>query len=240
MNMKNAIVIGNKFKQFADGCNVMTVSQIKNSYPKTVLPKREVIIGQGLSKDDLGHLNDDVDIDTAELLYLTHKHQQKNVLITPPIQSTTVEYRCQLRIDEDCAEMSDHQTGQHIQGGLLLEAARQMLIAVNEKFIFSKNNKGNMSFITNTVEIKYESYIFPLPVNMALKFLKIKQGRGSNVTASVSIKLFQNNIQAAEIIFGYSALNSSFVKSREKLFADKAIEEFVRSSKDQIGDLYAS
>ncbi|ETS33145.1 A-factor biosynthesis repeat protein [Photorhabdus khanii NC19] len=42
-----------------------------------------------------------------------------------------------LLIDERCELMADHQTGQHIQGMILIEACRQTFIAVTEEFYMS-------------------------------------------------------------------------------------------------------
>ena len=58
---------------------------------------------------------------------LVHKKLDFNVLVSAPIQIGADEFSFALLIDERCAEISDHVTGQHVPGMLVLEAARQAM-----------------------------------------------------------------------------------------------------------------
>ncbi|MBD2810814.1 hypothetical protein ID853_07945 [Xenorhabdus sp. Vera] len=80
---------------------------------------------------------------------ITHKHKRKNVLISKTIKTGDTSYQCHLLIDDDCAEMADHVTGQHIQGMVLLEACRQMINSVSERFLIKTGR--NKSFVLHTM-----------------------------------------------------------------------------------------
>ncbi len=67
-----------------------------------------------------------------------------------------------LLIDERCELMTDHQTGQHIQGMILVEACRQTFIAVTEEFYMS-DKVGQSYYVINDMNIKFSNFLFPLP-----------------------------------------------------------------------------
>lgn len=64
---------------------------------------------------------------------VTHKHKTSNIMISDPQKIAKDRFNAHLMVDAQCAEMSDHITGRHIQGMVLIEAARQMMLACAEK-----------------------------------------------------------------------------------------------------------
>src|SRR5690625_6326666 len=64
-----------------------------------------------------------------------------------------------LIIDEDCELMNDHLSGQHVQGMVLIEAARQAMLVVTEQFLMPDNDI-NYAFIFNALSVKYSHYTF--------------------------------------------------------------------------------
>lgn len=54
-------------------------------------------------------------------------------------------FESHLMLNDRCAEMSDHVTGQHLQGMILIEAARQMTLAVTEMYFIDSNDREKIS-----------------------------------------------------------------------------------------------
>ena len=96
---------------------------------------------------------------------LVHKHVAHNVLISTPQQVSEDTYQASLVMDERCPEISDHISGQHLQGMVLLEAVRQMCIAVTEQFL-SQRKQSRSSFVLKHVESRYHAFAFPLRVSL--------------------------------------------------------------------------
>ncbi|MDP1217553.1 AfsA-related hotdog domain-containing protein, partial [Klebsiella pneumoniae] len=67
-----------------------------------------------------------------------HKRKKANILITSPEKRDEDNYCARLILQDASELLCDHQTGQHIQGMVLIEAARQTIIATSEKFLLAE------------------------------------------------------------------------------------------------------
>jgi hypothetical protein len=241
IKLKRIVVVGDRLKDFSIHEETITISELENlvnSQSDKYPCKYIVSVGQGIAEKRLKglckkiiNLNlDKIFKIKIPILYtrsnknLTHKHVIKNIMISNPSQDENGNYISALMLDDNAAEMSDHSTGQHIQGMVLIEAARQMVIAVTKKYLILENNKNAVSFITHNTNAIFNDFIFPLPVTMKYEILKLKKGYNDNIASESRISFIQNEIVAAEIIFKYSALNSEFVKEKEDFMANKNIQ----------------
>ena len=71
----------------------------------------------------------------------THKHEERNILVSRPRKLSSDQFELDLLIDGRCSDLSDHQTGQHISGMTLVEAGRQAFLAVTERFFIPEGGK---------------------------------------------------------------------------------------------------
>jgi len=241
--IKNRIVVGDRLMDFANNKNVITISNldelIRTNLTNPENYKYNIHIGQGICEKTLKKLHEFIlNAGLAETFQisipkqyhksspcLTHKHKTKNIMISEPIQTENREYECLLMLEEYCAEMSDHVTGQHIQGMVLVEAARQMVIAVTEKFFISNENKGKINFVTHSMDTKFHHFIFPLPVTIRYQILDMRKGYGYNHSSNALISFIQNDVIATEIIFKFSVYNSEFIAEKESFLAEKCIQD---------------
>jgi hypothetical protein len=135
-----------------------------------------VVIGQGISDHKINLLNALIKNRSLENSvhvkrpitkmqrssgHLTHKHKSANNMISTPELLGHGLYHSYLMLDDQCDEMSDHVTGQHLQGMLLIEAARQMTLAVTEKFYINELDRKNVAFVTNNLTTNFIGYVFP-------------------------------------------------------------------------------
>jgi hypothetical protein len=153
----------------------------------------------------------------------THKWQPRNIIISEPQQGADAEYVATLLADEACAEMSDHLSGKHVQGMVLIEAARQMVLAVGEKFFISALHRGERSFVTHHVEARFHDFVLPLEVEIKCRFDSIRRGAGSNFKADAAIAFHQSGTLAAAVRFAFSVLDKRFLETQETRLLERQI-----------------
>ncbi|WP_071871822.1 AfsA-related hotdog domain-containing protein [Atopomonas hussainii] len=192
MSVETVFVVGNKFKHFAENANVMLFNQLEDALANGQLQPRNVRVhwGQGVAESDINRL-----LNTYEGLSKSalggllpvragrrhvHKHVSHNGMISMPRRLTQTTFEVDVLLDERCAEMSDHVTGQHIQGMVLTEATRQTFLAVTEEF-YLKEVAHSSYFVINCMDVEYLRFVFPLPISIHYEVLdhSVSQRSGS-------------------------------------------------------------
>ena len=156
--MEKLIVVGEKFTDFARRHqNVLTVNEFERFvWSGELAGVDKIVIGQGVQLDDISrtvciirqHYPDKIRqiVNLQDLYYqnnrdhqrLVHKRKKENILITSPEKRDEDSYCARLILQDASELLCDHQTGQHIQGMVLIEAARQTIIATSEKFLLAE------------------------------------------------------------------------------------------------------
>jgi len=196
-------------------------------------------IGQGAAADRLREMKQRIDsyglgnwirmpgeheLERASGAY-THKRQPRNIMISEPQQGADAEYVATLLADDSCAEMSDHLSGKHIQGMVLIEAARQMVLAVGEKFFISAAHRGQRSFVTHHIEAQFHDFVLPLEVEMKCRIDSVRRGADSNFKARAAITFHQAGALSASMRFVFSVLDKGFLQSQETRLLERQIPE---------------
>jgi len=182
MSERHLFVVGRKFAEFADGKDALTVDQFQAlaALPDRLLGDRPILIlGQGVREDEVAALlragKEDpglaakIELSDLERIAdrapstLSHKHQAHNTVIGTPRRIGPDRFTMPILIDERCELMGDHQTGQHVQGMLLVEAFRQSFLAVTEAFY---PIEGASYFVINEMVTRFSGFVFPLPAEI--------------------------------------------------------------------------
>ncbi len=173
------LVVGDSFQGIAQGNGVQTVSEIIRLAERepSKLPTT-IIAGQGMSDGDLARLNAGTNIShlhkrprirTGDMSIphrnICNKHQPQNVLLANLTKTGRLTARADLRIHRGNELIHDHQTGQHVQGIVAIEAARQMLIA-SSKLLRLTQGIAKPYFVLNTMSTTFDSFLFPLPAQL--------------------------------------------------------------------------
>jgi hypothetical protein len=195
-------------------------------------------LGQGLSRRELMQLKQQLlepslrgRVEAAEPIELSypcdqrivHKQHERNVMLESPTEVTSCEYRSRLRIDDECDDMADHQTGYHLAGALLAEAARQMVLAVSEKFLLPASARLKMQFITHSAKMAYHTYAFPFSVGITLVVAKLRRGAAGNFRADACIAFEQSARSVAQVDMSFSAMEYDFAHGQEGALAKLAL-----------------
>lgn len=246
-------IIGDKFKDFANLTSLITISEFKDllSLPSTMIPKNtSYLIAQGVSISDLNQVLDLMElrglkkllpivnaeqiIKSKESSNLVHKHKPENIMITKPNMIGGDTFTSFLCIDENCAEMSDHVTGKHIQGMVLIEAARQMMLSVTETYFLSENEKNNSYFVLNYVNTTLNQFTFPLDIGLHYYVNQSERSSKGILKSTVTISIIQNEKKAGSVEISFSVYDKGFISEKESQMASKVLFDQVQTDSSML------
>jgi len=236
------IVVGDRFNGFCnDEDSVLTESSLIEKLFTDPIPDYEVLflIEQGVRineihsaiklKDPSGLFYKTIkkrDVPRA-IKRLAHKSNPENILVSYPIKVNDTEYEMELILDQ-CGEMFlDHMTGMHIQGMVLLEAARQSFLAVTELFYLS-NEKKDYYFVIKNIDTRFISFVFPLYSYIKYTVCSYTKKDNRHVF-EVKAAIIQSGEVCAEFNIGFTAFLEEFISEREKAKAKEAIARIVHT-----------
>jgi len=241
--MKTYIAVADGFAAFAQQDNIITFSKLFSVLQQNVssfFANTRFLAGQGLSKEQQhaiyglaalrGYKQEFANnwfkwIKEPADKRITHKHRPENILISAPLQSNDDLYISDLIIHDQNELMVDHQTGQHIQGMVPVEASRQIFIAVAEEF-FLESGGGNY-FVINSLGIEFQSFAFPLPAKVECRVVNKEIDKNNNMKFNFEIKIFQAEECAATVNAEFTVIKLSYINKREVALAEKKIASFL-------------
>ena len=245
MDDRILMVVGDKFKDFAVGKDALTISQLRGllAVPHLVdaaAGRLSIVPGQGLSEDDVAEVlamaHDNAHAARFDLTLWrnhparaagarSHKRHKRNTLISEPRRTGDDAFEMDLLIDQECELMGDHQTGQHIQGMILMEAARQSFLAVTEAF-FLEQDGTKYYFVIDEMAIRYKRFLFPLGASLRYA-VREKDLAGSRKRFLVDIAIEQGGQEAASSTIGFTVFDAARISKREAGLAIEAFETCV-------------
>lgn len=241
---KKIFIVGNKFHEFSIHENVKTFGEIlemirTNSFAN--LPSNsQLVSGQGLTEVQAQALYDQGlyplaahGIDISPLLQRplrvsrlqSHKHYIRNAIISHPKRLDEHNFESHLILDERSELMNDHQTGQHIQGMVLIEAARQMFLAVTEEYFIGDNWTEPYYFVLNSLAANFTGFVFPLDVVFNYRINSSDISRLSRLHFDITISVNQGDTSAATLSFQFTAYHAEKLKKNEHKQAIKLLNK---------------
>lgn len=217
------IAVGDRFEEFLGNNGTAPVTTLLDELRSGALPPTaEIVVGQGLSAAQLRELRD---LTTAEVPLpverrLTHKHDEKNVLIGDLRQTGPDTYAAPLLLDERVEVLEDHLTGQHIPAVTLLEAARQTWTVAIEQHVLT--DEAPTRFVIGSIRSTFHSFVFPLPATVEFR---LTGHRSSPVGASVDCLLTvrQGERAAAEFEVNIRVIPQAVAVKQEAMAARQAV-----------------
>jgi len=233
--METVFVVGNKFRDFCRNDGVITIGELgemvrTGTFDRLARGSR-LVAGQGVRDAELLSVCDSArhalaarGIDMHALMgrsvrasrLLTHKHYIQNSIISHPARVDENCFEAALLLDDRCELMADHQTGQHIQGMILIEAARQIFLAVTEEYFIGPEVHDRYYFVINSVEVKFTAFVFPLGATLRYEILSKDTANPARMRFESMVSIFQGNACATQIAFGFTAFHASKIEEKEQ------------------------
>ena len=242
------LVVGDRFWQFAVDRKAITVSGLRrllHSVRGAELPpgKRMVLmIGQGVSDEDI-----------AELLamaskaphaarfdfsrwqwrpkrasgYVSHKLRVENILLSEARRIDDCNFAMSLMLDDHCELMTDHQTGRHLAGVVLIEAVRQSLLVVTEGHYLQRDGRKH-DFTFHDLSVKFHRYCFPFATEL---FYTVREMtvRGNRYSFQVDIKIVQCDTVVLTAVAHMTAHVSASLSKIEGEQATRSLDHYLSS-----------
>lgn len=178
-------VVSDAFESFAANADVVSYTTLMRAIEAGTFSAQQIVMGQGMDEirrrtvrralveNGFDEIVNIVDVHTKPVdRLLVHKRKAENVCIEELSAVGDGRFSSRLMLDDRCADMSDHATGQHIQGTVLIEASRQMMMAGVEMHSFQQTDRGNYQYTLNDYSVTFRQFVFPLQVDIDLCILK--------------------------------------------------------------------
>ncbi|MFI9161978.1 AfsA-related hotdog domain-containing protein [Kitasatospora aureofaciens] len=168
-----------------------------------------------------------------------HKHREQNVLIAGLRQIDALRYQADLRLDNDNELLLDHTTGQHIQGMIIIEAARQMFLAVTERFYASAWPERQYYYVIKSFDTAFENFLFPLDATVDYEILTASIDNPERLSFGVEIAVNQGGSRASLSKVEFTAFESDLISQKEGKRAARTVEQvrLARTGQDRDDEL---
>jgi hypothetical protein len=234
------MVVGDRFTGFSAQDGVLTVSQFRRQLDSGIaigLAPALVKAGQGVGTEEWrelrrqaerrglgGHL---VFCDRPERLARhaeVHKKVEANTLIADLEQTGDGWFTASLRVHNDNELLLDHQTGQHVQGMVAIEAARQMFLAVSERFYACRYPDTKYYYVIESMNTDFENFLFPLGATVEFRTVEAEVDDPARLSFTADITIYQAGRRASHTSVVYSAFDSAVIELKEHKRARRAVE----------------
>ncbi len=238
--MRVVYVVGDRFEGFSGNSRVTTVRQFcKLAEVGAVAAGTSVIIGQGVSrsgKQQIKRCLTESGLEASVNLvdhsspkadrHLCHKHRPENSLISIPRRVDDTQFEMDLVIDDGCADLSDHVTGQHLQGMLLMEAARQTFLAVSEAYYGEGLSRY---FVINTMNVEYLNFAFPLPTLIRYDVDALERKNHGTLRFESTVTFVQCEREICRVHVVFSVYGTEYLERREAIAAADSLQHYLNS-----------
>lgn len=251
--MKNRyfFVVGDNFKVFADGKDVLTLKQVDALFglPRHLLDTRNILLlGQGVRQEQVLALLQQYESDPehssrfiiSDLRRVedragsnfSHKRLPHNTLIGAPREKSKDVFEIPLNVDERCELMGDHQTGQHLQGMLLVEAFRQSFLAVTEAY-FPNEAWKKTYFVINEMTSGFQSFVFPLPAHIDYRIIE-RDVNERRARYKVKMGAIQNSAECATSHVVFTVYPAGFIAVKEAELANTVTKAMLLAQRQPV------
>ncbi|MFC9326845.1 AfsA-related hotdog domain-containing protein [Kitasatospora sp. NPDC057015] len=152
----------------------------------------------------------------------THKHREQNVLVAGLTRTGERTFRAELRIHNDQELQLDHQAS-HVQGMVVLEAARQMYLAVCERHYGPDLPGRDYAYVYDKLETTFRNFLFPLDATIECEVLAADLSDPELLTFDIAIDFRQAGLRIAAVRIAGSGFDRALMARKEVRAAQRAL-----------------
>ncbi|WP_394848770.1 hypothetical protein LZC95_15100 [Pendulispora brunnea] len=219
------------------------VANLREDRSNEIVGERHIYIGQGINPAEERALRSEVlnsafsqqivlhDGDSEKVARSqVHKHQEENILIAGLEPIGEHEFSAKLKVDGDNELVLDHTSGWHISGMVILEAMRQMAMAVTERYYADYANEGGgRGFAIQSWDTKFESFLFPLDSTLTCK-TEVTGTYGKRVSFRAELSVLQCGRVSARAAIEYTVMDGEVMSSIEARRAREVVRQLAKGS----------
>ncbi|GAA2347182.1 AfsA-related hotdog domain-containing protein [Streptomyces kunmingensis] len=234
------LLVGDRFAGFTVQDTVRTVTQLIEDLHQGVYsdggePIR-IRAGQGVTLEDyeaiwdefvLRGLSGRLDFPYAEPALAgrgeAHKHCETNTLIANLRRDDDTTFAADLRLHNDNEILLDHQTGEHVQGMVAVEAARQMFLAVSERFFASHHPQRRYYYVIESMHTDFENFLFPLDASIEYRITRADTADPARLAFTADVSILQAGRRSSVTAVAFTAFEAHVLQAKEHRRAEKAV-----------------
>ncbi len=153
-----------------------------------------------------------------------HKHREENVLIADLGRHDDQVFHAALRLHGDNELLLDHQTGQHTQGMVVVEAARQMFLAVTERYYTHRWPERRYYFVINSLATTFENFLFPVDARIRYLIQSAELSDPGRLEFTARVDIEQGGRRSARCEVAFTAFDTAVLEAVEYRRAGRAID----------------
>ncbi|PZT77628.1 MULTISPECIES: AfsA-related hotdog domain-containing protein [unclassified Streptomyces] len=234
------LVVGDRFRDFAAAVGADTFSDLVRALDAgdldTVEGPVRVVTGQGVGSFEVSYLLDAIarrKLDDRITLVHTageparrqelHKAREDNVLVAGLTQVDDTTYEARLRLHDHNEFLVDVQDRVHVQGMVAVEAARQMFLAVVERYFTARWSQQRYYIVLNSMNTTFSNFLFPVGATLRLTVDASDLSEPSRLTVRTTVVVEQAGREAAGITIDAAAFAPGLLEDKELRRAKSAV-----------------
>lgn len=226
------LVVGDRFRDFAEAVGAETFSAFAHSIDAGALDTVEgtvrVVTGQGIGEFEVSYLRDAISrrqlddriVVAHSVEHLArrqdlHKAREDNVLIADLTEIDDTTYEARMRLHDHNELLVDVQDRVHVQGMVAVEAARQMFLAVVERFFTSRWPHQRYYIVLNSMNTAFSNFLFPVTATLRLTVDAADISEPSRLTLRTTVDVVQADRTAASVTIEAAAFAPGLLEDKE-------------------------
>lgn len=172
---------------------------------------------------------------------VVHKHRPENVLLTDVRRVSEHDYDAGLCVHGHNELLLDHQTGYHVQGMVVIEAARQMFLAAFEVGYRHRWPMRSYYVIWNSVQLTFTNFLFPLPARVTCTLSELNIANPNKLEYGMQVEIHQAGQVVVTGDIAFTSFETKRIASLERRRATAALDACIEhvASHSEAGQRHA-
>jgi hypothetical protein len=243
------VVVGGRFAGFAAALdNVCTVEELAGRIVRPPASGAVVVSpGQGVEQGTWLELQSLAERSGTDGLYRfvplekeivgqdeAHKHSPENTLISDLGRSDKDSFTASLFVHNNNELLLDHQTGLHVQGMVTVEAARQMFLAVSERYYVAGHPEIHYYYVIDRLATTFENFLFPMEATIGYRLVDGRFEDPTRLMFMAEIWVMQGGRRATRTEVSYTAFDTLALGAVERRRALQALDRTASASRTRV------
>ena len=153
-----------------------------------------------------------------------HKGRADNVLVGDLHKVDNKSFSAELRLHNDNEMIVDLQDRAHLYGTVAIEASRQMLVAVLERFYLPSQPERRYYIIINSINTTFDNFLFPLPASLRLSVEHVNLADPAKLLFGIAVEIDQAGRRASRTRADLTCLDLATFSAMEERRAKRGLE----------------